>query len=320
MIHKVKRWFKRKTNYFKNVKPFLDDIKKKGTELKLVVETKLSSFVDNNVVLVSLYRGYGELKHFIEYHQQRGVGKIVLLDVSGKESVADIVSNINGICLYRPVFGNIKNEKDYNKMLNFLRFKYAVGKWCLSLESCEYFRYPYDDESVIQELVEFLKSEHRRMMHAIAVIMYPNPTISIKDFSPKISFDTDKQKSPCFDGYGYRVNYNSTINQIQVSGGFLSRLGIESEYPEYKILNRIPLVFWSKNDAYISGTDRLLNSSLNHPCFEYHQTPIGCIEIYHNDILEQIPENLIYSKTGSIQRYSWRELCSYGLIQTGQWF
>lgn len=314
-----KKKIKQKIHFYKNVYPLIKTNLHLGKNL--CYEFYRSQYFSNHseLTLFAFHRGYGNLRHFFNYHIEKGVDRIVLLDLTTDEKIINEIKDLENLIIYRTKISNI-SLKEITIMLNYLRLKFGSKRWCLTLETCEYIRFPYDDEGTLPELISFLSHEYRRTLFGIIVIMYPSEYSQLKLFSPENCLNN--KLIPFFDGYGYIVSYNIIKKQIEVKGGVLKRLKMESLFPEYITLNRIPIVKLGKNDIYMDNTSRLLNTALNHPSFWFHQTPTCCIEVYRKDIIEEIfkKKKHIFSPTASIKRLNWRDFYNYGLISLGQFF
>ena len=123
------------------------------------------------VVAVSPF--YGDtrlLTHFLRYHRRLGVDEFVFLDLSEVGGLADRLSKAHDCAVWRPLTEGTPNRVVL--WLNFLRRRYATGRWCLSIEPSDMLVFANSEVRQIKDLVEFLESEHRDHMFALVIEMY----------------------------------------------------------------------------------------------------------------------------------------------------
>src|SRR2546421_7521037 len=84
------------------------------------------------VAVVPFYGGDGPLAAFLDHHRRLGVDAFVFLDLSPNGELSERLAGQSDCAVWRP-----RGEPDPTKAiywLNYLRRRYATGRWCLSLE------------------------------------------------------------------------------------------------------------------------------------------------------------------------------------------
>src|SRR5579863_6338368 len=86
------------------------------------------------LVIVSPYYGNAAvLECFLAHHHRLGVQEFAFLDLSPEGGLATRLADLTHIAVWRPRAGSDKSLVLH--WLNFLRHRYATGRWCLSLNA-----------------------------------------------------------------------------------------------------------------------------------------------------------------------------------------
>jgi len=228
------------------------------------------------VVIVAPYRGEAnQIAPFIEHHSKLGVREFVFLDLSDDGSLHPRLAGRKDCALWRPHRPDKITHVVY--WLNFLRRKYATGRWCLSLEPNERFIFYRSETRRIMDLIEFLTSERRDHIYALLLEMYgENPAENIC----LNAGEDPAEKLRHFEAFGYIAPEAGPISNVIIRGG-IQRRALYRENPEDSpCLNRIPLVKWQWHFAYISGRRLMMPARLNTPHAPWHSSPTACLLRY----------------------------------------
>lgn len=295
--------------------------------------------------LVAVTPHYGEnrlLTAFLDHHRRLGVDLFVFLDLSADGGLAARIGDQADCAVWRS-----RGEPDPEKAiywLNWLRGRYADGRWCLSLEPCDLFVFPKCETRQIKDLTDFLDTERRSHLFALTVEMYGD--------RPAAELGLDPAGQPLaalsyFDPYGYTTSIRSgRFRNVLVRGGVQRRTVFREQPRRTPALNRTPLVKWRWYYCYVAGTRTLMPSRLNKPHPAGHSTPTGALlrfALLHGEPegslaarveagevvpdgggswFSQLPELRNRAlRHGSSERFtsSW-DLVECGLANPGQWF
>jgi len=294
------------------------------------------------VVVVAPYRGEAnQIAPFITHHMKLGVKEFVFLDLSADGSLPQLLEGQNNCTSWRPRRPDQITHVVY--WLNFLRRKYANGRWCLSLEPNERFVFYRSETRRIMDLIEFLTSERRDHIYALYLEMYGD------ERAENIRLDVGDdpaQKLQYFDAFGYGAPEAGRLSNVIIRGGIQRRALYRSNPDQSPALNRIPLVRWRWYFAYISGRRLMMPARLNTPHAPWHSSPTACLLRYalldpadSVDLAARIDATEImsdgrrscYDAVPALRRsnlkhaFSGRftgslDLVEVGLINPGQWF
>jgi hypothetical protein len=290
------------------------------------------------VVLVSPYYGSDHLLcWFIDYHRKLGVEEFVFLDLSTQGDLSAKLTGQSDCAVWRP--HGVSAPIPSLHGLNVLRWRYATGRWCLSLQPDERFVFFRSETRRINDLIDFLESEHRGHIYALTLEMYGEraaETLELRDGEDPLSL------LPYFDPMGYAIAEDTGI----VRGGVQRRTLFNKAPRHSPALNRIPLVKWGRNCAYIAGTRLLLPHRLNEPHPPWHTSPTACVLSFAQlesasalavaaraeveDIIKDGPpgnfdgmirlREFVQKTTCSARYTATSDLVESGLLNPGQWF
>jgi hypothetical protein len=293
------------------------------------------------VAVVPYYGSDGLLRPFLDHHRRLGVDEFVFLDLSAAGQLAACLSEERDCTVWRPR-REVAPERAED-WLNFLRRRYATGRWCLSLQPNELFVFRSCETRQIGDLAEFLEGEKRDHIFALLVDMYgdePADKLSLRVGEDPL------EALPYFDALGYVTSGPHRYRDVIVRGG-VRRRALHADAPRQSpALNRIPLVKWRRHYVYVAGTRLLMPPHLNNPHSPWHSSPTACLLSF---ALLESDEGLVraalaeggrtvrgggkpaYSgllelrrrrlKTEISERFTGSEvLVACGLLNPGQWF
>ncbi len=294
------------------------------------------------VVVVAPYRGeVSQIQPFIDFYKRAGIGEFVFLDLTPDQSLSKHIKGQENCAVWcSRIQGHYKHAIYW---LNFLRRKYASGRWCLSLEPNERFIFHKCETRSIQDLVEFLDSERRDHIYAMLIEMYGDVPAQDIDLSPG---EDPAEKLPYFDAFGYSAPEVGPFSNIIVRGGLQRRTLYREAPKDSPALNRIPLTKWRWHFAYISGRRLIMPTRLNSPHSQWHSAPTACLLRYallDGDVSVELAarvdgtelvtdgrlscylglqelRNLTLKHDFSVHYKGSSDLVDAGLLNPGQWF
>jgi hypothetical protein len=228
------------------------------------------------VVVIAIYCGEeAQLRTFLDHHRRLGVSEFVFLDLSAGGSLAALLRDDEDCAVWRSrlvsAFGQVAH------WANYLRRRYASGRWCLSLDPSERFVFRRCETRRIEDLVQFLESEQRDHMFAVIVDMYGEQRADLIDWRPG---ENPAEKLSYFDCFGYSGGEAGPYSSVRVRGGPQRRLSYRTSPQSAPELNRVPLVKWRWSYSYILERRLLMPSWLNSAHCEHHSTPTACLLRY----------------------------------------
>jgi hypothetical protein len=227
--------------------------------------------------------------------------------------------------------------------LNYLRHRYARGKWCLSIEPADFLVFPKSETRHIRDLIDFVESEQRKHVFAIVVDTYGDgPAARPRGAEEESPF----QSLPFFDRFGYQTAETGALSTVPILGGVQRRSLYGDEPHKAPVLSRIPLVKLNWDCYYIASTRVMVPEALNAAHCEWHATTTACLLRYavlsdemSLHIGKQAEEGSLYpdhvtpmyvgsatmtamslKNQGSGTYVSSQDLLDCGLLNNGQWF
>jgi Glycosyl transferase family 2 len=296
-----------------------------------------------DLVIVATYYGNDVLlASFVEHHRRLGVREFVLLDLSNEGELSNGIVGDSDSAVWRP-----RGKWDASQVLhwlNFLRQRYATGRWCLSLETSDLFVFYRSETRQIGDLIDFLESECRDHLYALVIEMYGDEPAAMIRLEPG---EDPLRKLPFFDPYGYSTGPDPGLyRNVIVRGGVQRRALFAIEPSRSPALNRIPLAKWAKFSAYVADTRLLMPPRLNTPHSPWHSSPTACLlrfaqlngeailataaQVEAQKIIEdggglsyagapELRERLL-KQDFSFRYTETRDLVDCGLLNPGQWF
>jgi glycosyl transferase family 2 len=224
------------------------------------------------VAVVPFYGNQSFLPAFLAHHRRLGIDAFVFLDLSAKGKLAARLARERDCSVWRPRGRPEPRRAIY--WLNYLRWRYATGRWCLSLEPNELFVFRNSETRQIRDLIEFLKTEHRNHLYALVVEMYGEvPAVEV-NLKPG---DNPLDRLPYFDAHGYATSRPGRWRNVVVRGGIQRRMLFRDTPYRAPALNRTPLVKWRWYFGYVAGTRLMMPRRLNTPHTALHTSPTGCL-------------------------------------------
>jgi glycosyl transferase family 2 len=225
------------------------------------------------VAVVPFYGSTALLPSFLDYHRRLGVDAFVFLDLSPQGGLSARLAGQRDCAIWRPT-----GEPDPRRAifwLNYLRARYATGRWCLSIEITDRFVFARSETRSIKDLTDFLETEFRNHIYALVVEMYGDRPAAAIRLKPA---DDPLGTLPYFDPFGYSTAPRSgRFYTMLVRGGVQRRTLFRDTPRRAPVLNRIPLVKWRWNYSYVAGTRLLMPRELNMPHAPWHSTPTACL-------------------------------------------
>lgn len=129
----------------------------------------------DDVVLVCLVKnGAVFMESFLHHHAQLGVAHFVFLDNGSTDDTVKIASSRGNVTILR---SSIPAKRFENTMRRFVIRKFAMGAWCLCVDSDEHFDYPHSDRLPLKGLIAYLNHEGYTCVIAQMLDMFDDEVI-----------------------------------------------------------------------------------------------------------------------------------------------
>ncbi|MBE9196634.1 glycosyltransferase family 2 protein [Synechocystis sp. LEGE 06083] len=310
-----------------------------GRRLKFV-NNNISSITKGNILLFSTMKNEGHrLEYFLNYYRQLGVDHFFIVDNGSTDNTAEFLSSQKDVTHYYTE-DSYKDSNFGMHWLNYLLFKYGRGHWCFTCDPDEFFIYPHMESRDLRDLTQYMESIKQDSFFTIMLDMYSDKTVADTLYEQGSDPLTVCQY---FDGYGYSKQYNENYRNLYVQGGVRRRVFSKDKPDHAPALNKVPLVKWKWNYAYISSMHMMLPRRLNR-CIDDRMVTGALLHFkfisqlddkvkqemvakqHYNDSAEYKQygavidkKDVLYNKNVSIPFNGWEDLAKRGLINLGGW-
>lgn len=307
----------------------------------LIVCVDNTKFIkDSDLLLFSTMKNEGHrLEYFFEYYRSLGISHFFIVDNGSSDNTKNILESRSDVS-YWYTEASYKESNFGMHWLNFLLFKYGVEHWCVTCDPDEFIVYPHIETRDLIDLTQYMDSIKQESFFTTMLDMYSDKPVDQTVYTP----GTDPLKvCKYFDGYGYSKSYNPDITNLFVQGGVRKRVFSRNSPSSSPALNKVPLVKWKKNYAYISSMHMLLPRKLNR-CVDERMVTGALLHFkfisqlddkvkeemiakqHYNDSAEYKQygdvinsQGMLYNSGVSIPFTGWQDLARRGLLNTGGW-
>lgn len=199
------------------------------------------------------------LPYFLKYYREMGVNHFIMVDNDSDDGGRDYLADQSDVSLWATK-GSYKRARFGVDWLNWLQMKYAHGHWCLVVDPDEFLVYPFCDTRPLRALTDWLDASSIKSFGAMLLDMYPKGRI---DDVPYQRNQSPMDIAMWFDAGNYSIYKNHKFGNLWIQGGPRARKFFPNEPWRAPALNKIPLVKWDRNYAYVSSTHMVLPRGLN---------------------------------------------------------
>ena len=314
---------------------------RKRRELSGVVD-RTNLIRPNAILLFSTLRNERiRLPYFLHYYRGLGINHFLMVDNDSTDGSREYLAQQPDVSLWTTSH-SYKRSRFGVDWLNWLQMRYAHGHWSLVVDPDEFFVYPFSDTRPLRALTDWLDASSIKSFSAMLLDMYPKGPF---DAHPYAEGQDPFEIAPHFDSGNYTITRNHLYGNLWIQGGPRARMFFADAPERAPALNKIPLVKWHRDYAYVSSTHMLLPRGLNLVYDEWGgEKASGCL--LHAKFLDTFPVKAAeemsraqhYANSHEYRAYqsgiatqpdlwckwsesyiNWRQLEILGLMSKGNW-
>jgi len=232
---------------------------RKRRELRPVVDRTNVIGNDHILVFSTLRNERIRLPYFLRYYRDLGVNHFLIVDNDSDDGSREYLAEQPDVSLWTTP-ASYKRSRFGVDWLNWLQMKYGHGHWCLVVDPDEFFVYPFCDTRPLRALTDWLDASSIKSFSAMLLDMYPKGPF---DAQPYAEGQDPFEVAPWFDSGNYTIQRNKKFGNLWIQGGPRARMFFTDLPERAPALNKIPLVKWDRDYAYVSSTHMLLPRGLN---------------------------------------------------------
>jgi len=295
-----------------------------------------------DVLLISVIRNEKiRLPYFLDYYRKLGIDRFLFVDNNSDDGSAAYLAQQPDVLLWR-THASYPRSKYGVDWVNYLLRSRAHGHWVLTVDSDEFFVYPFCDTRPIRALTDWLDDTGVRSFGTMLIDMYPHGPIEEAHYREG---QNPFEVAPWFDAGNYTIARNPSYGNLWIQGGPRSRVFFQDAPKKAPALNKIPLVKWDRRYTYVSSTHALLPRGLNQ-VYEQNGGEKTSGALLHAKLIdtlgdkarEELERGQHYRDSGEYRAYAeqledrpvfwnkwsekyinWRQLEILGLMSKGNW-
>lgn len=304
------------------------------------IQSNVSSINKKDILLFSTMKNEGHrLEYFLDYYRKLGVNHFFIVDNGSTDNTSAFLLSQPDVSFYYTE-DSYKDSNFGMHWLNYLLFKYGCGHWCFTCDPDEFFVYPHMETRDLRDLTQYMESIEQDSFFTLMLDMYSDKAVADTFYEQGSDPLTICQY---FDGHGYSKEYNHNYRNLFVQGGVRRRVFSKEKPGHAPALNKVPLVKWKWNYAYISSMHMMLPRRLNR-CIDDRMVTGALLHFkfisqldekvkqemvakqHYNDSAEYKQygavidkKDILYNQNVSVAFKDWRDLAKRGLINLGGW-
>ncbi len=314
---------------------------RKRREMKPVV-SRVSLISPGDILLFSTLRNERvRLPFFLRYYRDLGVNHFLFVDNDSTDGTREYLSRQPDVSVWG-TSSSYKRARFGVDWLTWLQSRYGHGHWSLVVDADEFFVYPFCDTRPLRALTDWLDASSIKAFSAMLLDMYPKGPI---DAQPYHEGQDPFEIAAWFDSGNYLISKNKLYRNLWIQGGPRARTFFTDKPERAPALNKVPLVKWHRDYAYVSSTHMLLPRGLNQVYDEWGgEKASGCLlhakflDTFTAKAEEEMERRQHYADSHEYKSYkagmndhpdlwckwseryiNWRQLEILGLMSKGNW-
>ena len=281
------------------------------------------------------------LPYFLKYYRDLGVDHFLIVDNGSQDGTRDMLADQPDVSLWASDHGYKQARFGMDWIMYLLR-RHGAGNWCLTVDVDEFLIYPFCETRPLRALTDWLDTSSTRAFSSMLLDMYPKGSIHDQ---PYREGQNPFEIAQYFDGGNYVISRNGTYSNLWIQGGPRARMYFTDQPAKAPAMNKIPLVKWETDFAYVSSTHMMLPRGLNLVYDEAGgEKPSGCLlhakflDTFAAKAEEEVRRGQHYADSHEYRAYraglsqdhdlwckwsekyiNWRQLEILGLMSKGNW-
>ena len=231
----------------------------KRRELRPVIRRTKALRPDSLLLFCTLRNERARLPYFLQYYRALGVEHFLFVDNASDDGSRAYLAEQPDTSVWTTT-ASYRNSRFGMDWINGLLARHGHGRWVLVVDVDEFFIYPFHDTRPLRALTDWLDASNIRSFGTLLLDMYPKGPVSAH---PCIEGQNPFEVANWFDSANYSVTRNSRLKNLWLQGGPRARVFFADKPLDAPALNKIPLVKWHRDYAYVSSTHMLLPRGLN---------------------------------------------------------
>ncbi|SFJ60585.1 glycosyltransferase family 2 protein [Celeribacter neptunius] len=229
-------------------------------ELSLIQDNTGRIRPDDLLLVCTLRNERVRLPYFLQYYRDMGVSHFLFIDNDSDDGSRDFLLGQDDVSIWHTTASYRKSLFGVHWM-NWIARKYCHDHWMLTVDVDEFLVFPFCDTRPIPALTDWLDNSGIRSFSAMLIDMYPKGPV---DGQPYLEGQNPFEIAEWFDSGNYMISINPEYYNLWIQGGPRARLFFNDDPYNAPSLNKIPLVKWHRDYAYMQSTHMLLPRGLNY--------------------------------------------------------
>lgn len=314
---------------------------RKSRELSVTADRTDLIREDDILLFATLRNEKVRLPYFLKYYRSLGIDHFLMVDNDSDDGSQAYLASQPDVSLWHTTH-SYKRARFGVDWLNWLQMRHAHRHWSLVVDPDEFFVYPFCDTRPLRALTDWLDASSIKSFGAMLLDMYPKGPIGAQPYRE----GQDPFEIACwFDSGNYTITRNRPFGNLWIQGGPRARMFFVDAPERAPALNKVPLVKWHSDYAYVSSTHMLLPRGLNLVYDEWGgEKASGCLlhakflDTFSAKAEEEMQRGQHYGNSHEYRAYAtaiedgldlwcrwsekyinWRQLEILGLMSKGNW-
>jgi len=231
----------------------------KQRELRVVVQRTHALGPKSLLLFCTLRNERTRLPYFLQYYRDLGVEHFLFIDNDSDDGSREFLAAQPDTSVWTTT-ASYRDSRFGVDWINSLLRRYGHGRWSLVVDVDEFFIYPFYDTRPLRALTDWLDDSGIRSFGTLLLDMYPKGPVAAH---PCIEGQNPFEIAAWFDSANYTHARNPRYRNLWIQGGPRARVFFADAPEDAPALNKIPLVKWHRDYAYVSSTHMLLPRGLN---------------------------------------------------------
>lgn len=211
------------------------------------------------LALTTLRNERVRLPFFLRYYRDLGIEHFLMVDNGSDDGSREYLAEQPDVSLWTTQ-ASYRAARFGLDWTTHLQRRHCHGHWTLSVDVDEFLVYPFCDTRPLRALTDWLEASALRSFSAMLLDMYPKGPVGAQPYGEG---DDPFETAHYFDPGNYVISRNPLYGNLWIQGGPRARCYFADAPSKAPALNKIPLVHWKRDYAYVSSTHMLLPRGLN---------------------------------------------------------